>query len=235
MTAGLVYYSDGHAAVDILETVRAQLLQAKSDRPLVAVTLAPVDFGDVRIVLPLERGRLTMFRQILAGLEALDTDVAFLVEHDVLYPAEHFVFSPPAGAYYYNQNVWRVDAETGRALFYRAYRTAALCADRALLVEHYRKRVARTAARGYFYKTGYEPGFSKPPIGIDAIEMVSWMSSRPLVDIRHGDTLTSSRWRRSAFRDQTTCEGWRLADSVPSWGHTQGRFTEWLTGVGAAA
>ena len=37
-----------------------------------------------------QRGIVTMFRQILAGLEALDTEYAFCVEHDVLYHPSHF-------------------------------------------------------------------------------------------------------------------------------------------------
>ena len=59
------------------------------------------------------------FRQILAGLEALDTDVVFMVEHDVLYHPSHFDFTPPErDIFYYNRNTWKVNAETGHAVFY---------------------------------------------------------------------------------------------------------------------
>ena len=50
-----------------------------------------------------------MFKQILAGLEALDTDIVFFCEHDVLYYPSHFDFRPlKKDVIYYNTNVWKV-------------------------------------------------------------------------------------------------------------------------------
>ena len=101
-------------------------------------------FGD-NIVLPLERGYLTMFKQILAGLEELKTDVVFLCEHDVLYHPSHFLFTPPKkDVYYYNTNVWKVRYDDGHALHYDCKQTSGLCAYRELLVQHYRERVRKT-------------------------------------------------------------------------------------------
>jgi hypothetical protein len=197
----------------------------------VSVTLKPMDFGR-NIVLPLERGRLTMFKQILAGLEALDTDIAFLCEHDCLYSKDHFEFTPPSKeTYFYNQHTWRVDAKTGQALFYYCKQVSGLCAYRDLLVEHYRKRVERVEREGYDHKMGYEPGCHTPPRGIDSYPAEVWWSERPNVDIRHRHNLTASRWTQSEFRDQRTCRGWTMADAVPGWGVTKGRFPEFLAEI----
>ena len=231
MTKGLVYYSDCRADPEILSAVRRLILRSCNGHQVVSVTLQPVDLG-TNLVLPLQRSRLSMFKQILAGLTMLDTDIAFLVEHDVLYNPTHFAFDPPRrDVYYYNRHTWRVDAKTGQALFYLCDNTSGLCADRGLLLEHYRRRVDRTEREGYDHQTGYEPGKHHPPHGIDRVPVATWMSERPLVDIRHRHNLTASRWDPSQFRNKNSCLGWQMADEIPGWGVTKGRFREWLREV----
>lgn len=226
---GVVYYSDCRPDPRILEASR-QSIEA-SGMPIVAVTLQLIRWPSARtIVLDAERSVLTMFRQILAGLEALDTDVAFLCEHDVIYAPDHFRFTPArADRYYYQMNVWKVDANTGRAVHYRTKQTSGLCADRQLLIEHYRKRMARVEREGFTRKMGFEPGSHRRPERVDDIPSEEWWSPVPNVDIRHTTNLTPSRWSRDEFRDQKNCQGWTEADAVPGWpGQTQGRFWEWL-------
>lgn len=229
-TAGLVYYSDMRPEPWLLEACRAQILKAAPGMPLVSVTLnAPViDFGR-NIVLEGERGYLMMFQQILAGLEALDTDYAFLVEHDLLYSPSHFTFRPTdERTYYYNQHTWKVDAATGRALHYLCNQTSGLCASRELLVNHYRARVAKVRAEGFTRRMGFEPGTHTRPERIDDYGHATWMSAQPNIDIRHTHTLTPSRWSRDKFRNQKYCQGWTEAEAVPGWGQTAGRFREFL-------
>lgn len=227
-TKGLVYYSDLRLDPAIASAVQRQLQAAAHGAPIVSVTLTPLAFGENH-VLPLERGHLTMFKQILAGLEALTTDVAFLVEHDVLYHPSHFDFTPTRGdVYYYNQNTWKVDAQTGRAVFYFCNQTSGLCASRTLLVEHYRARVARVEREGFTRAMGFEPGTHRPPRGIDDYPHEVRMSAYPNIDIRHTANLTQSRWSPEQFRNKKFCQGWTEADAVPGWGVTKGRFAAFL-------
>ncbi len=180
----------------------------------------------------LERGYLSMFRQILAGLEALDTDVAFLVEHDVLYHPSHFDFTPAKpDTFYYNQNTWRVNAETGEALFYYCNQVSGLCANRQLLVEHYRKRIAHVEAHGYDRNLGFEPGTNAKSQALDAHPVETWMSPQPNVDIKTKFSLTPGRWNPAQFRNKNSCLGWTEADAVPGWGVTKGRFAQFLQDV----
>jgi len=227
-TAGCVYYSDCLPDPAVLEPVRQSI--ENSGLPIVAVTLKPIDWPAARnIVLDLERGYLAMFRQILAGLEVLDTEFAFLVEHDVLYHPSHFAFRPPSGdVYYYNLNVWKVHGETGQAVTYDTKQTSGICANRALLVEHYRKRVALVEANGFSRKMGFEPGSHGRSERVDDVRSVVWRSQLPNVDIRHGRNLTASRWSTAEFRNQRNCLGWQEAGEIPGWGVTAGRFAEWL-------
>lgn len=235
LTKGVAFYADGRLPEALAAPVRAQLLSATAAEamPIVAVTLGtPPVVADPRwqaLSHPGARGVLTMFEQILQALEALDTDIVFLCEHDVLYHPEHFQFTPTRmDRYYYNQHVWKVDTATGRALHYRCNQTSGLVAFRQRLLAHYRARVARVRAEGFTRRMGFEPGTHRPPRGIDDYGHEVWMTEAPNVDLRHGGNLTQSRWRQDQFRDQRFCQGWTEAEAVPHWGHTGGRFWAWL-------
>ena len=232
-TAGIVYYSDNRAEWNILTGCRRVLRRNAGDLPIVAVTLGETeDWGADRVILPLERGYLTMARQILAGLLLLDTDLAFFAEHDVLYPAGYFDARPTsAHVYAYAGHTWKVDAATGRALTYDMQQLSGLFADRALLIDHYRRRVERITREGFSRRLGFEPGKPVRHGGLDDIPRETHANAIPLVDIRHGHNLTPSRWSKEQFRNQRYTAGWQDADEIPHWGRTAGRFAEWFAEV----
>ena len=227
-TVGIVWYTDNRLDPRIMTACQQQLLNSVNGHRIVSVSLQPLEFGE-NIHLPLERGYLTLFRQILAGLEASTADVIFLAEHDCLYPPEHFEFIPPRkDVYYYNINVWKVDAIIGRALHYDCKQTSGLCAYRDLLLQHYRERVRRTEAafvqwgdsheyRRWIRHQGFEPGTHNRNERVDDYKAESWQSAVPIIDIRHDKNLTPSRWRKDQFRHQRYCQGWQEADEVPNW------------------
>jgi len=226
VTKGIIYYTDNHLDSTIANKVQEQL--NKIGLPIVSASLKPINFGK-NICLPLERGYLTMFKQILAALEASTADIIYFCEHDVLYHPSHFDFTPPKkDTYYYNENVWKVDSNTGRALFYYTKQTSGLCAYRDLLIQHYKERVKRVEAEGFSRKMGFEPGTHSPPNGVDHFKPEAYWSEVPNVDIRHTKNLTESRWSQDQFRSQRSCKGWKIETGVPCWGKTQDRFTEFL-------
>ena len=227
LTKGILYYTDNRLDPVIMGACQTQL--EKMGLPIISVSLKPLEGFGKNIVIDAERGALTMFRQILAGLEALDTDIVFFAEHDVLYHPTHYDFVPPErDMFYYNQNAYRVNAETGDALFYYANATSGLCAYRELLLQHYRKRVELVEAGGFTRRMGFEPGTHGRAERVDDFKSTSWMSAQPNIDIRHGQNLTKSRWSRDQFRNQKYTRGWTEAGEVPGWGQTQGRFSELL-------
>src|SRR5688572_15068308 len=242
LTKAVIYYTDARIDPEIAEPVRQQIKRSVNGHQIVSVSLGQLDFG-TSLHYEGQRGILTMFKQILAGLEASTADIAFLCEHDVLYHPSHFEFIPPRkDVFYYNENTYKVDSETGQALFYYTSQTSGLCAYRSLLVEHYRKRVAKVEQNardliargepvkndGYSRHMGFEPGRHQEPRGVDNYKAESWMSAFPNIDIRHNLNLTPSRWSQDQFRDPNACLGWKLADEVPGWGVTKGRFKEML-------
>lgn len=232
MTKGIIFYSDCRGDQLVLDAVRSQLSRAAGTIPIVSCTLAPIDLG-ANIVLPLERGHLTMFRQMLTALEASAADVIFHAEHDVLYHPSHFDFWPTRdNVFYYNQHTWRLDRKTGRALFYYCNQVSGLCAHRELLIDHYRRLVAHVEAHGFDRALGFEPGTNKRQQAIGASDQVlPWMSTQPNVDIKTDYCLTKGRWSQDQFRNKATCTGWAEANEVPSWGRTLGRMDEFLADV----
>jgi len=226
---GIVYYTDNELDPAIAEACRTQLLTA--GLPIVSVSLKPIDFG-TNIVLDKKRGPLTMFEQILTGLENIDVDIVYFCEHDVLYHPSHFEFMPECDdLFYYNQNSWRVNAKTGEALFHYSSSTSGLCACRPLLLRHYRKRVKMVRENGFTRRMGYEPGTHNRAERVDDYKSKVWMSTWPNIDIRHDKNLTASRWSKSQFRNQRYTRGWTEADEVPGWGVTRDRFHEILEEV----
>lgn len=229
---GIIAYSDCRPDPLILDACRAQLKYAVSGIPIVSCTLKPTDLG-FNVVLPSERGPLTMARQILIALKLSTADVVWFCEHDVAYSATHFKHMPQPGVFTYNQNCWKLNASTGDALFYYANQLSGLCVYRDVAIDHYERRIARIERDGFSRKQGFEPGTrSVKRGGIDDSPHATWMSELPNVDIRHDCNLTPNRWRKDQFRDQRYTSGWQESDSIPGWpGLTKGRFPEWLREV----
>jgi len=228
---GCVYYTDNNIDDLIMVAVQRQLSTAASGMEIISVSLKPMFFGK-NFLFNGERGHLTMFQQILRGLEESTADIVFLTEHDILYHPSHFEFVPPQdNIFYYNENTWKVDAYEGKAVFYYTKQTSGCCAYRNLLLEHYKTRVRRVAKDGFTRAMGFEPGCHQYPRGVDKYTAERWMSSVPNIDIRHKNNLTQSRWSQDQFRSKRSCQGWTLSDEVPGWGVTKGKFPELLAAL----
>lgn len=218
VTKGVIYYTDNRLNVKLAKAVQKQI--ASSGLPIVSASLKPMTFGK-NIHLPLKRGYLTMFKQILAALEAIDTDVVFFCEHDVLYHPSHFEFTPAKDdVYYYNTNVWKLRLDDGFA--YRVddcRQLSGLCANRELLIKHYKERIRRVEAEGFSVRMGFEPGTHNRAERVDDYKSERWESEDPNVDICHDSNLTPNRWSPKDFRNKFYTEGWREStiNEIPGW------------------
>lgn len=234
-TKALLYYTCLTHPFDIELACRARIAALRGDMELVTVSLnQEILLGDVRIMLKGKRSPEMMHHQILTGLEHVNSDIVFMIESDVLYHPSHFEFIPPRDdTFYYNENTYKVDSQTGQAVFYYTKQLSGLCAYRDLLLEHYRKRAERIEQVGRYERgMGYEPGCHVYPKGVDYNTAERWMSAWPNVDIRHPKTQTKTRWSTEEFRNKNTCLGWELVDAIPGgWGRTKGRFAEFLSEV----
>jgi hypothetical protein len=244
-SVGICYYTDNRLDdTKLARVVRQQIWNTGHE--VVSVSLKPIEFGKNIVLAGRARGILTMFKQILAGLEAGTSEIVFLAEHDVIYHPSHFRFVPSKkDVYYYNENAWRLNSVDGQALFYYCKQTSGLCAYRELLVEHYRKRIAKVEQNaidllakgepvkndGFSRHMGFEPGCHSYPRGVDNYKAERWLAPYPNLDVRHDKNLTPNRWKQEEFRNKDACQGWTLASEIPGWGRTKGRFVEFLNDI----
>ena len=223
---GIIYYTDNQLNLRVSHAVQRQL--KKIGLPIVSTSLKPMDFGK-NIQVKMERGYLAMFTQILTALENSDAEYIFFCEHDVLYHPSHFEFTPPTkDKFYYNENVWKLNGETGHAVHYRCKQVSGICVDRELAIKHYRKRLEVMAKDGFSMAQGFEPGTHNRAKRIDDLTSESWMSPFPNVDVRHGNNLSKTRWTKEEFRNQKYTEGWTEAEEIPGWGKTKETFRKIL-------
>lgn len=206
-SVGVIFYTDNQLDEKIARACRDQLRKAFSGQ-IVTASLKPLDFGDKQIVLPLERGHLTMFKQILAALEASTADIIFHCEHDVLYHPSHFEFRPSEVKFYYNQNWWKVRKD-GLAVHWDADQVSGLCAPRQLLLDFYRHRVASFDKDNFDRK--YEP--------MSGTGSEAWKAEYPDVDIRHNSNWTLDKWSLDDFRSKDTAKNFQTSrvDDIPGW------------------
>lgn len=238
MTKGIIFFTDNQLNLKIAHIVQKQLSSISIGKkiPIVSCSLKKMKFGTKNIYFPhLKRGFLTMFKQILGGLENTDRDIIFFCEHDVLYHPTHFDFIPPENnVYYYNTNVWKLMLPDGFAFKYDNCRqVSGLCGYRELLTGHYKRRIAKIeqnqrdlAAMGLEIKNegmskhmGFEPGLHMKPRGVDEYRADTWQSPLPNIDIRHGRNLSRTRNHPSQFHKQDVITGWQetTIDKIPGW------------------
>lgn len=205
---GVLYFTDSILDEKIATWCQTQLLSAIGDKVLVSVSLKPLDFGR-NIVMPGPRGYKSMFEQILAGLEALDTDVVFMAEHDVGYPPSHFDFTPSEkDKFYYDLNWWKIRKD-GLAVHWDAAQVSGLCYYRELGIKFYKERLAT------FDPDKFDRKF-EPTVGI---EYETWWADYPSIDIRHDHNLTYNKWKLDHFRKKDTAVNFQAStiDKIPGW------------------
>jgi len=210
-TKGIVYYTDNKLDYKIFSACQKQILNSRID--IVSVSLKPIDFG-TNFVINAERGYLTMFRQILLGLENSKSSIIFLAEHDVLYHYSHFLFNPHMNnTFYYNTNVWKFRYPDGPYIWTDdLQQVSGCCAYRQLLIDFYSKKVSQCEEEGL--DRHFEPGL-KQRVGSNKVE--NWKSEFPNIDIRHDKNLTKSKWSPEDFRNKKYAKGWTESTIVPGW------------------
>lgn len=202
LNKGIIYYTDNRLDEKIFKAVQEQLLKARL--PIVSVSLKPIDFGK-NIHLPLQRGYETYFRQIITALENSESDIIFFCEHDVLYHPSYFDFTPEKkDTYYYNLNVWRWKYPENHCVTWDAHQVAQLCSYKEVALEWYRKKLASYQEDAFDRKFEPEDKFEE------------WRSVEPNIDIRHGNTLTKSKWTLKDFRNKLTAVNFKEG-KCPDW------------------
>jgi len=192
---GILYFTDNELPLKIAKRVQKRIkdISQELDMELVSSTRKPMDMGK-NVTTRGSRGYKTMFKQILKGLEEMDADIVFMAEHDVLYPKEHFEFTPEErDKVYYDHNWWKVYPDH-KAFHWDADQVSGLCAYKEILIDHYKQLVENFDEKTFNRR--FEP-FSRG-------QSLSWKASKPHIDIRHGGNLTRGKKSLDDFRDKST-------------------------------
>lgn len=221
MKKGVVYYSDNVPREKFLKRVRTLLKKACKDIPIVWVSQKPIDEENNIVLAGIGRSHHSRCLQILTGVRKLEVDIIYFAEHDVVYHPSHFDFVPKdKDVFYYNINRWYIRSSDGRACFREAQSLSQLVAYKEIIEDFYIRRMAYYA-NGVKIGCGNEPGKRVIP-ELPPYKNGSFHSEWPNVDIRHGNNFT----RSDKFK-----LGEKFSDSIPGWGHTKGRYKEFIKGL----
>jgi len=180
MKKAIVYYTDSRLEEELDEAVRAQILKAADGIPIISVSQKRLQFGTNICVGIKPRCYLSLYEQLLTGLEAAPDDaIIYLCEHDVFYHPSQFKFVPPrVDRIYFNLNryYWAKDER----YYVKAIGKRALSecvSHKATLTTHVRHQVYSRACN--------LPSVCKGPFE-------TFESGFPNVDIRHGGNFSNS-------------------------------------------
>jgi hypothetical protein len=235
MTKGGVWYTNNKPDENIFFACQKQLEKCQEllNFPIYSISQKPIDFG-INTVMELESSLLSMYKQIVEGVTQCQTDIVFLLEHDLLYHPSHFDTSSieyQPNYFYYNRNQWHVHSVTGKTVTYLHNDTSMLSALREPLLAHMKRAVEVNETRFHSHY-GISPPKGIPPEEQRGKHYATYMSAKPVVDIRHPNTLTRVRMTKDQFRNAAGCRGWTEGEGIPEWpGKTLGRFDEWLKEV----
>lgn len=232
---GIIFYTDNRLDKKIRDAVTASILTA--NLPIVSVSLKPIDFG-TNIVVNEKRGYITMIKQITTALENSTAKYVFFCEHDCLYPKSHFDFTPTRdNIFYYNANVWRWLIGCDYAITYdRMISLSGMCVNRKYALAHYKMRMRKINEYGLdkfqsrepslARKWGYEPGTKKRRRGgLTDDDYQTWMSTKPIIDIRHKCTFSPCKTKLSDFKHQPINWQEKAITDISSW-HLEEMFND---------
>jgi len=109
MNKTLIYLTDNSLTDPINSFCQKKLVEGAKDIPIISVSQKPIGFGTNICVGELGKSWMSLYTQILAGIEAAQTDYIGICEHDCLYTTEHLNYIPSQeDLFYYNHNCWFV-------------------------------------------------------------------------------------------------------------------------------
>lgn len=105
----IIYITENLLDKKIAKVCQENLIKEAKDIPIVSVSQEPIKLGRNVCVGKIGRSWLSLYKQLMAGLEMIETENVVIAEHDCLYTYEHLSWTPPKkDTFYYNDNMWLV-------------------------------------------------------------------------------------------------------------------------------
>lgn len=211
VTTSIVYYTDNFLDEPLATICRERLKEAADGKPIISVSQKPLDFGENICVGEIGRSHLSIFKQVLVGLERVKTKYVALAEHDCLYTKEHFNWIPPEDTkFYYNVHCWFVRPSDGMYSYFRRKVLSMMIANTELTLNACREKVEILKSgiiirkgqlgacefgvcenhKAYVDYIASQKDFGKD---IGQYKAVAFGTELPCLDIRHGKNFTGNR------------------------------------------
>lgn len=151
MNKTIIYYTDNKLDETLAKRCREKLVEAAEGTPIISVSQKPIDLGINICVGEIGSSWLNLYKQLLAGAEAAQTEYIATAEHDCLYTNEHFKWTPHRDdVFFYNENVYLVEWGGNHPELNGMYSTfwaerkalSQLVCSRRLLIESIRQRLS---------------------------------------------------------------------------------------------
>lgn len=166
----------------------------------------------------------SMFKQMIAGLEAVKTKYVAFAEHDCLYTPEHFKLRPVVeDQVNYNINRWHANWDTGEYTYYRIKVFSQLISNTKTALTALKERLDM-ALDGLPPYVLSEPGLKDYYEEFKLVKKLwckknnrphfryratSLKTKSPNIDIRHSTNITNAKW----------IKGRKSVRELPHWGN----------------
>lgn len=217
---------DGFIDPAILVRCRNNLTWASKGLPLIVVSQTEqVDLPNARNIVcgPMQRCWLSLYKQMVIGLEAAETDIVAIAERDMLYTPPHFAFCPPTSTHsYHNENMWMVQwvtplgshPEYNGMYSFKANRLswASMIADRKWLLQYMTECLAEIMSSKKAMRFAQLPDRAVHlrkhiPIHTNKYRNSArtFTTAIPIIDIRHDHNFSG---QRRGTKRRYTLHGW---------------------------
>lgn len=105
----IIHITDNSLAPEIAELCRRVLVREAGEIPIISVSQKPIELGVNICVGEIGRNWISLYRQLITGARAAETEWVVICEHDCLYTHEHLAYQPEdAGVFWYNHHCFLV-------------------------------------------------------------------------------------------------------------------------------
>lgn len=200
----IIYYTDHSVEESLAQAVRKNIENMVGDLvPIISVSQIPISFGENICVGKKERNYISLYEQILAGLEKTDADVIYLCEHDIFYHSSHFAFVPEQkNTIYYNQNAyyWKVGKNIYLPCPGNRKALSQAVSYKKNLIKHCKQRII---------------DLTKDKNSKINDSWATFESDKPNIDIRHDNNFSKDGTsKRNYYKDENS----KAVENVAHWG-----------------
>ena len=210
-----IYYTANVIREPFGENVRKQILKCIDNMPLISISQKPMNFGENICVGNIGQSHINIYRQMLIGAKAAQTDYVIMCEDDILYTPGHFTsFLPDLDTFAYNLNRWRI--YTWSSVFSYTSRVVAsqLIAPRLQLIKTLQEKFDKFPNPDRsIWKFFCEPGRREKQLGVTPQKMINFKSKDPSnLVFNHKDSICF------AHKGKRKSHGPNRKKKLPYWG-----------------